>query len=36
VEGAAKRLQAQLQGDTAVNAMDRAIQQVGSTSGGLR
>jgi F-type H+-transporting ATPase subunit b len=36
VEGATKRLQAQLQGATASNAIDRAIQQVGTSSGGLQ
>lgn len=36
VEGAAQRLQSQLQGGTAATAIDRAIQQVGASSGGLQ
>ncbi len=36
VEGAEKRLQAQVQGAAATTAIDRAIQQVGASTGGLQ
>jgi F-type H+-transporting ATPase subunit b len=35
-EGAAKRLQTQLQGASGANAMDRAITQIGQSQGGLQ